>query len=162
MSYQGQWWGLLDCNRCLIQWPVGSSLEQFKDIFFQENSIMHMENQQFTIDTDLIQSVRNGQPATSHTIFEVFVQSHVHILGWETVSASCLAPVFVVSVGDLIRLIFHHHLEGVCHSDHYDDLAIGLLLFAGQMLWNHHILGGWGWHSHSQFHVSLLLLEPTL
>jgi len=46
------------------------TLEQFKDIFFQENSIMHMENRQFTIDTDLIQSVRNGQPATSHTIFE--------------------------------------------------------------------------------------------
>ncbi|CAK9237182.1 unnamed protein product [Sphagnum troendelagicum] len=46
------------------------TLEQFKDIFFQENSIMHMENQQFIIDTDLIQSVRNGQPATSHTIFE--------------------------------------------------------------------------------------------
>jgi hypothetical protein len=45
-------------------------VEQFKDIFHQENCIEGMPNQEFPIDANLIQSLKNGLPATSYTIFE--------------------------------------------------------------------------------------------
>ncbi|CAK9231555.1 unnamed protein product [Sphagnum troendelagicum] len=46
------------------------TLEQFKDIFHQENCIQGIPNQKFPIDANLIQSLKNGLPATSYTIFE--------------------------------------------------------------------------------------------
>lgn len=58
----------LDCYALLF---VGSSLEQFRDIFLQENCIEGIPNQEFPIDANLIQSLKNGLPATSYTIFEV-------------------------------------------------------------------------------------------
>jgi hypothetical protein len=50
---------------------MGSSLEQFKDIFHQENCTEGVPNQEFPVDANLIQSLKNGLPATSYTIFEV-------------------------------------------------------------------------------------------